>query len=151
MRENDGMNKNNETLKLNIRFEFSIEVILLCLIFILFGLAFLLTSNLLAFNWISVVLILLGFTLIYLKTSSYIELKKDTVTIQYMKYMYKKTLTTHQIKQFVFYKSSLLVEIQAKNQKVVPFYLKQKNRERLLNFLVNHYPDIPCLFYDKTD
>ena len=48
-------------------------------------------------------------------------------------------------------KDSHLVEIQTKEQETVQFYLKQKNREILLNFVVTNCPNTPCLFYDRTD
>ncbi len=144
-------NTKKTSLKLRIRFDFAMEVILLCLIFILFGLAFLFASNLLVFNWGSVICTILGGGLIYLKASSYIQIEKDQVTVQYMKFVHRASVDINQIKQMIFYKDSLLVEIQTKDKQTVSFYLQQKNREKLLNHIVNHYPDIPCLFFDRTD
>lgn len=141
----------NKKLKLSIRFEFAIEVIIFCVIFILFGLAFLFASNLLSFNWISVVFVLLGVTLIYLKASSSIELVENKVMIQYLKFFHKKTIKIEEVDKVIFYEDSHLVEIQTKEQKTVQFYLKQKNREILLNFVVTNCPNTPCLFYDRTD
>ena len=74
----------DKNIKLNIRFELAIEIILFCIIFILFGIAFLFASNLLSFNWVSAISILLALYLIYLKASSTIELKESTMTIKYL-------------------------------------------------------------------
>lgn len=141
----------NEKLKLRIRFEFAVEVIIFCIIFILFGLAFLFISNLLSFNWISAIFIILGVFLIYLKASSFIELNEETVTIQYFKFFHKRTINIEETDKVIFFENSHLVEIQLKKQETVQFYLNQKNREKLMKFIVKNCPDTPCLFYDRTD
>lgn len=141
----------DKNIKLNIRFELAIEIILFCIIFILFGIAFLFASNLLSFNWISAVSILLGFILTFLKANSSIEWKENTVIIQYFKFFFKKTINVENIEKINFYKSSSLIRIKINNLETVKFYMNDKNREKLLEFIIHTYPEIPCLFLDRTD
>lgn len=141
----------NKNIQLNLRFEFAIEVIIYSVIIILFGLAFLFTSNLLSFNWVSALCILSGLGVIYLKASSFIKLIDEVVILQYFKFFTKKTVAIENIDQFIFYEDSHLVEIKTKKQETIPFYLKDKNRKKLLGFIVQSCPETPCLFYDRTD
>lgn len=141
----------DKNIKLNIRFELAIEIILFCIIFILFGIAFLFASNLLSFNWVSAISILLALYLIYLKASSTIELKESTMTIKYLKYFNKKTIEVETIDKIIFYEGNHLVEIETKMQETIPFYLTHRNKEKLLRFVVQNCPETPCLVYNRTD
>lgn len=152
MRENDDMkNEQIPTLKLRIQFEFAIEVILTSLFIILLGIAFLFASNLLTFNWASILFGVGAIIFIYFKNLSYLEIKEDELTLCYFKYLNKKSTPMNQVNQFVFHENNLLIEVHTKNKNKTTFYLKQKNREKLLNYIINHYPEIPCLIYEQTN
>ena len=73
-------NKNIKPLKLNIRFELAYEVISYSILVILIGLAYVFASNLLAFNWYTVIFGVLAI-FIYFKKKKLLLIEKDVLSI----------------------------------------------------------------------
>ncbi|HIZ71858.1 MAG TPA: EbsA family protein [Candidatus Atopostipes pullistercoris] len=144
-------NKNIKPLKLNIRFELAYEVISYSILVILIGLAYVFASNLLAFNWYTVIFGVLAIFLYILKRKSYLLIEKDVLSIYYFYFFKKKKIEMKTIDEFVFYKSSRKVEIRSNNQTILIIYLKDKKKRKLLDWLVQHYPNIPCLFFSENE
>src|SRR5699024_2050425 len=167
-RKNESMNnKNIKPLKLNISFElayevisYSIFVIFICLsyvfvsyffVFIFICLVYVFSSNLLSFNWYTVIFVVLAIFLYILKRKSYLLIEKDVLSIYYFYFFKKKKIEMKTIDEFVFYKSSRKVEIRSNNQTILIIYLKDKKKRKLLDWLVQHYPNIPCLFFSENE
>jgi len=144
-------NKNNEPLKLNVRFELAYEVISYSILVILIGLAYVFASNLLAFNWYTVFFGALAIYLFFLKTKSYLLIEKDILSLYYFNFFKKKKIEMKAIDEFIFYESSRKVEIRSNKQTILIIYLKDKNKKKLLDWLVQHYPNIPCLFFNENE
>lgn len=140
-------NKKNEPFKLNIRFELAYEVISYSVIIILIGLAYVFASNLLTFNWYTVTFGLLAIFLLVLKINSYLLIENGVLSIFYLKFIKKTKIDMKIINEFIFYESSRKVEIRSNKKTIFTLYLKDKNKKKLLDWLVQHYPSIPCLFF----
>lgn len=138
-------NNNIPTIKLRIQYELAYEIIHYSLIFIAFGLAYIFASNLLSFNWFTVLFIILATLLIYFKKENYILIKNNMLQIIYWKFLTSKEIQMKDIKEFTFYEKSRLVEIELSNNEVLTCYLKKKQREKLLNYLILYFPRIPCI------
>src|SRR5699024_1779730 len=86
-----------------------------------------------------------------LKRKSYLLIEKDVLSIYYFYFFKKKKIEMKTIDEFVFYKSSRKVEIRSNNQTILIIYLKDKKKRKLLDWLVQHYPNIPCLFFSENE
>lgn len=144
-------NNKNEPLKLNICFELAYEIIYYSIFVILIGLAFIFASNLLTFNWYSVIFGLLAILLIILKTKSFLLIEEGTLSIYYLKYLHKAQIEMKTIDEFIFYERERRVEVRSNKKTILVLYLKDKNKKRLLDWLVQHYPNIPCLFFNENE
>ncbi|SHE80679.1 hypothetical protein SAMN02745249_01194 [Atopostipes suicloacalis DSM 15692] len=144
-------NKNKESLKLNVRFELAYEVISYSILVILIGLAYIFASNLLAFNWYTVIFGVLAIYIYILKNKSYLLIEQDVLSLYYYNFFKKKTIDMKTIDEFTFYESSRKVEIRSNNRTILILYLKDKNKKKLLDWLVQHYPSIPCLFFNENE
>ena len=140
------MNHDKNPLKLHTRFEFAYELIYISSFVILVGLAFLFASNMLSFNWFTVFFGLLAIIFIYLKYQSYLEIENDILTTVYLYFYKKEKIQMITISKFIFYKNSQLVEVKASDRVIGRIYLSEKNKKKLLNYIVHHYPETPCLF-----
>lgn len=142
--------QNKDSLKLRIHFEFAYEIITISLIVIFVGLSFLFASNLLALNWFSVIFGLLAIGLLYLKLTSSLEIKNDLLTLIYLKGFRKQEIEIITIDEFVFYEDVRLVEVKSNHQVIADIYLTEKNKQKMLNYIVNEYPKIPCIILKKN-
>lgn len=142
------MEKNKPELKLHVKYELSYEIIFVSSFIILFGIAYVFASNLLTFNWFTVIFGLLAIAFIYLKHQSYLQIDNDILAIVYFKFFTKEKVQLITVSEFVFYENSRLVEVRSSDQVLARVYLTKKNKEKLLNYMVNHYSDIPCIYYD---
>lgn len=142
------MENNKPELKLHVKYELSYEIIFVSSFIILFGIAYVFASNLLTFNWFTVIFGLLAIAFIYLKHQSYLQIDNDILAIVYFKFFTKEKVQLITVSEFVFYENSRLVEVKSSDQVLARVYLTKKNKEKLLNYMVNHYSDIPCIYYD---
>lgn len=142
------MENNKPELKLHVKYELSYEIIFVSSFIILFGIAYVFASNLLTFNWFTVIFGLLAIAFIYLKHQSYLQIDNDILAIVYFKFFTKEKVQLITVSEFVFYENSRLVEVRSSDQVLARVYLTKKNKEKLLNYMVNHYSDIPCIYYD---
>jgi len=140
------MNHDKKPLKLHIRFEFAYEIIYISIFIILVGLGFLFASNLLIFNWFTVFFGVLAIIFIYLKHQSYLTIENDVLTTVYLHFYTKEKIQMITVSEFVFYEDSRLVEVKSSDRVIGKIYLSEKNKRKFLNYIVNHYPEIPCLF-----
>lgn len=145
------MNNDKQPLKLHIRFEFAYEIIYVSLFIILVGLAFLFASNLLTFNWFTVFFGMLAILFIYLKHQSHLIIKEDVLLTVYLQFYTKENIQMQTIDEFIFYEKSRAVEVKSNEQVIATIYLVDKNKQKLLDHIVNQYPDIPCLFMNRTN
>ncbi len=134
----------NKTLKLHMKIELAYEVILYSLIFICIGIAYVFASNLLTFNWFTVAFALIAIALIVLKHKSYFKIKEDTLSTYYFHFFRKDTIEMRTVDAFLFYASGTRVELMSNDQAILVLYLKEKNKTILMNWLMHHYPEIPC-------
>lgn len=141
--------KRTNQLKIRIRYEAAYEIIFSSVIIIFVGLAFLFASNLLAFNWYTVVFGIIGLSLLYLKYSSYVIFDEKNLEIIYFKFFIKETIPLSTIKEFTFYEKSWKTEVKTKRNQKYKFYLSEKNEQILLDWLVNYYPNISCIFVSE--
>lgn len=142
-------NQNIKPLKLRIRYEIAYEIIFSSIIVILLGLAYLFASNLLTFNWYTVAFVLLILYLLYLKYNSYLIIKDDWLSVYYYKYFKKYTVGINNIEEIIFYEDSRKVEIITKDEVILNLYLSERNKEFLLDWFVQYYPSISCLYINK--
>lgn len=139
-------NQEKPHLKLPIQQELAYEVISISIIVIFFGLAFLFATNLLSFNWYSIFFALLFVFGVYVKYSSYLVIKNNQITIRYYKYLKLIYLEISQIDEMTFHQKKRQVQIKDYNGTITLIYLNRKNKEKLLNYIVQYYPKIDCLF-----
>lgn len=144
-------NKKIEPFRLNVCFELAYEVISYSVFIILAGLAYVFASNLLTFNWYSVIFGLLAIIIFILKKNSYLLIKDDVLYVYYLKFVKKAKIDMKAINEFVFYESNRKVEIRINKRNVLTLYLKDKNKKKLLDWLVQNYPNIPCLFFNENE
>lgn len=140
------MKNKKEFIKLPLQFELAYEIIYRSTCFILFGLTFLFASNLLRFNWFSVFFGLLTLILIYLRRSSYLFIEEDQLKLVYFKFFKCEEIQLQDVNECFFYENSPLIEIETKERKRLKIYLKQRNKEKLLSWLVTHYPEVSSLY-----
>lgn len=144
-------NNKNEPLKLNIYFELAYEIIYYSILVILIGLAFIFASNLLAFNWYSVIFGVLALVLVVLKTKSFLLIEEGILSIYYLKFLQKTKVEMKTIDEFIFYERGRRVEVRSNKKTFLVLHLKDKNKKKLLDWLVQNYPDIPCLFFKENE
>lgn len=144
------MKNKNSKIKLPLRFELAYEIIYKATCFIFFGLAFLFASNLLRFNGYTAFFGSLTFLLIYLRRSSYLVIQNNQLQLVYFKFFKEETLNLNEVRECVFYENRALIEIKNKNHKRITIYLNKKNKERLLNWMVVHHPEVPSLYIKNT-
>lgn len=136
------------SIKIRVQYELAYEIIHYSLIFIALGFAYVFASNLLRFNWFTVFFIILALLFLYLKKESFIIINKDTFTLTYWKIYTAKEIQMDKIEKFTFYADKRLLEIRVKNNEVVTCYLKKKQKETILSYLILYYPNIPCIVID---
>lgn len=135
-------------IKVRVQYELAYEIIFNSLIIIFVGAAYLFASNLLNFNWYTILFGLTAILLIYFKFESYLQIENDELTITYCKYIKSLQLDLKTISEIVFYSNKRQVEIKSNGNVVKIIYLNRKMKEKLLNYIVNHYPNIPCIYID---
>lgn len=135
-------------IKVRVQYELAYEIIFNSLIIIFVGAAYLFASNLLNFNWYTILFGLTAILLIYFKFESYLQIENDKLTITYCKYIKSLQLDLKTINEIVFYSNKRQVEIKSNGNVVKIIYLNRKMKEKLLNYIVNHYPNIPCIYID---
>lgn len=145
------MEKNKKTLKLPLQFEFAYEIIYISTVIILIGLAYVFASNLLRINVFTILFAILAAILIYFKWSSYILIEKDTLQLVYFKYNKSEIYHMEEINECVFYERKRLVRIKFDNNRFLRFYISEKNKQRFMNWIVNNYPDISCLYISQNE
>lgn len=143
--------KNKKTFTLRIQFELAYEIILISFLVIFVGLAFLFASNLLSVNWFSVIFGVAALLLVYLKLSSYLKIENDVLAIIYFKGFKHKEIQMITIDEFIFYERSRLVEVMSNGQVIGQIYITDKNKQILLDYLVNQYPKTPCILSNKIN
>src|SRR5699024_12195572 len=102
-------------------------------------------------NLYSVVCCWLDIMLFILKKNSYLLIKDDVLYVYYLKVVKKAKIDMKAINEFVFYESNRKVEIRINKRNVLTLYLKDKNKKKLLDWLVQNYPNIPCLFFNENE
>lgn len=132
--------------KLPIQQELAYEVISISIIVILFGVAFLFATNLLSFNWYTVLFVLLSLFVIYLKRSCHLVIADNQLTIRYYKFSKPFQIAMDSIAEMTFHEKKRQVKIKNISGAVTFIYLNMKNKEKLLNYIVQHYPEIDCIF-----
>lgn len=137
-------------IKLPVRFDLVNEVIYKSILIILFGLAYLFAFNLLRFNWYSLFLGLIVVGLIYFKSLSYLKIEKNYLEIYYFNYYQKTKIKMNQIDECVFYDQNSLVELKTKENRKITIYLKERNKEKLLNWMIKNYPNISPIYIEKN-
>lgn len=132
-----------------IQFDFINEIIFKSVIIILFGIAYLFAFNLLRVNLYTILFALLLLILIYLKRKSYLKIDEDYLEIHCFKYYKKVTLKIREVTEIVFYNQQSFIEIKTMDGAKVKVYLKNKNKEKLLNWTIKNCPDIRPIYIDK--
>lgn len=144
------MKNKKESIKLPLRFELAYEIIYKSICFIFFSLTFLFASNLLRFNWYSVFFGLLTLILIYLRRSSYLIIEGEQLRMVYFKFFKGKKIHLQEVNECFFYENSSLIEVETKERKRLKIYLKERNKKKLLNWLVTNYPEVSSLYIKNT-
>lgn len=132
-------------LKLHIQHELAYEIISISIIVILFGLAFLFATNLLAFNWFTVIFAILFIFAIILKKSCQLIIHDNQLKIRYYKLSKTYEVDMSLITQMTFYQKKRQVSIVNLSGAEVFVYLGMKNKKKLLNYIVQYYPEIDCI------
>lgn len=132
-------------LKLHIQHELAYEIISISIIVILFGLAFLFATNLLAFNWFTVIFAILFILAIILKKSCQLIIHDNQLKIRYYKLSKTYEVDMSLITQMTFYQKKRQVSIVNLSGAEVFVYLGMKNKQKLLNYIVKYYPEIDCI------
>ena len=92
-----------QPFELKIQFELAYEIIIYSILMIFIGIAFVFGSNLLTFNWYSLIFAIFALFIIYLKRNSYLVIEDNKLCIIYMKFMYQIHIDLIDIEEFVFY------------------------------------------------
>lgn len=132
-------------LKLHIQHELAYEIISISIIVILFGLAFLFATNLLAFNWFTVIFAILFILAIILKKSCQLIIHDNQLKIRYYKLSKTYEVDMSLITQMTFYQKKRQISIVNLSGAEVFIYLGMKNKQKLLNYIVKYYPEIDCI------
>ena len=98
-------------LKLHIQHELAYEIISISIIVILFGLAFLFATNLLAFNWFTVIFAILFILAIILKKSCQLIIHDNQLKIRYYKLSKTYEVDMSLITQMTFYQKKRQISI----------------------------------------
>ena len=133
-------------LKLHIQQELAYEVISVSIIIILFGSAFLFATNLLSFNWYTVLFAFLFMGSLYLKKSCHLIIADDQLIVTYYKVSTPLSIDLTQLTELTFHEKQRQVKLQTTSGTVTLIYLNMKNKQKLLNFIVQYYPTIDCIF-----
>ena len=133
-------------LKLHIQQELAYEVISISIIIILFGISFLFATNLLSFNWYTVLFALLFVVSLYLKRSCHLVIADDQLTVTHYKIATPLSIDMDELSEITFHEKKRQVMLQTTNGTVTLIYLNMKNKQKLLNVVVQHYPTIDCIF-----
>jgi len=132
-----------------MRFELAYEIIFYSIIFILVGLAYVFASNLLVFNWYTVLFGALALALLVLKRVSYFKIENGVLSAHYFKFFTKEKIQMITISEFLFYEENSVVEVKSSDKVILRLHLSNKNKEKLLNWLMQFYPNIPCLIINN--
>lgn len=133
-------------IKLPVHFDLINEIIYKSILIIIFGLGYLFAMNLLRFNWYTVFFAIILFLLVYFKKCSYLKIEDSFLRVIYFKYYKKVEIRLNQIDQCVFYNQRSMVEIKLKNKEKIVVYLKEKDKEKLLNWTIKNYPSISLIY-----
>lgn len=133
-------------IKLPVHFDLINEIIYKSILIIIFGLGYLFAMNLLRFNWYTVFFAIILFLLVYFKKCSYFKIEDSFLRVIYFKYYKKVEIRLNQIDQCVFYNQRSMVEIKLKNKEKIVVYLKEKDKEKLLNWTIKNYPSISLIY-----
>lgn len=133
-------------LKLHIQHELAYEVISVSIIIILFGSAFLFATNLLSFNWYTVLFAFLFMGSLYLKKSCHLVIADDLLSVTYYKVSTPLSVGMTQLTEMTFHEKKRQVKLHTTSGAVTLIYLNMKNKQKLLNFIVQYYPTIDCIF-----
>lgn len=139
-------NKKIEPFKLKLKFELAYEVISYSTLTILIGIAFVFGSNLLTFNWYSFIFAIIAIFFLYLKRNSYLVIENHKLSIFYMQCLQKAQVDMKDIEEFNFFEQDKQVKIKTNSKQVITIHLTDRNKQRLLDWLVQYYPTIPCLY-----
>lgn len=139
--------KNHEkpTIKLRVQLELAYEIIYKSVIVIFIGLAFLFASNMLILNGYSLAFGTIAILMFYFKIESHIKIHNNYFEYTVFKYIKVFKIDMNQVNEFIFYKNKRIVEIKLNNSNVAVIHLKLNQKEKLLNHILNFYPDIPCI------
>lgn len=132
-------------LKLRLQYEFAYKIILNSIIFILVGLCYLFASNILSFNWYSLLFGILAIFFIYLKKNSYLLIEDNTISVYYFKFYKRVEVSVDMIHEIIVNANDNKVEINNKKNKVIQIYLNDLEKEKLLNYIIHNYPNISCI------
>lgn len=144
------MNKHKKApLIIHIQHELAYEIISVSVIIILLGITFLTASNLLRFNWYTVIFFILTMGMIYLKWANQLRIKDDQLLISYYRTSAQINIDMHSIQEIVFYKYKRNVEIKTNSGEVIQVFMRLKNQKKLLNYIFQHYPEVKCMFQSK--
>lgn len=144
-------NKNIPQIKIGIQWELAYEIIQYSIITITLGLSFLFASNLLRFNWFTVLFLILAIILIYCKKENHLTINDHTLKINYWHFFLYKELKMDEIEEFIFYSDKRLLEVKHKDNEVVSCYLRKRQKEKLLSYLIRYFPEIPCLYIQQKN
>lgn len=144
-------NENIPQIKIRIQWELAYEMIYYSILMIILGLSFIFVSNLLSFNWITGILLIVAIILISLKNESYIIINSNWLEIKYCPFLLNKKIKLESIDEFVFYEAKRLVEIRCHNNRKIECHLAEKQKEKLLIYLIHFCPWIPCLYIQSEN
>src|SRR5690625_410778 len=105
--------KKNEPLKLKIGLELAYEIIFYSVLIIFIGLAYIFASNLLTFNWYTVIFGIIAIFLIFLKQNNQVIIENDVLTVYYLKFIQFKRIELKTIDEFIFYEQGRKVEFRS--------------------------------------
>lgn len=141
----------NEPFKLKIGLELAYEIIFYSLLIIVIGLAYIFASNLLTFNWYTIVFGVVAIFLLFLKQNNFAVIEDGVLTVHYLKFIEYKKIEMKTIDEFIFYEQGRRVEARSNKQTILVLHLKQKNKKILMDWLVQNYPNIPCYFLNESE
>ncbi len=144
------MEKKKKSLQLKVRYELAYEIIFNSLAIILFGISFLFATNLLRFNWYTVFFAFLTAVFLYLKNTSYLIIEDDQLKLIYFKFYQAAEIKMDYIQEFIFYENKPVVGVKTSTQGVTRIYLRERNKKRLLDWLIQQCPEISALYISQN-
>lgn len=78
-------------------------------------------------------------------------IEEGILSIYYLKFLQKTKVEMKTIDEFIFYERGRRVEVRSNKKTFLVLHLKDKNKKKLLDWLVQNYPDIPCLFFKENE